>query len=307
MSFRVSHTTLYNYSQTVEMCQNEARLKPRNFDRQTCDSTTFDITPSPSELRERTDFFGNTVTYFAIEQPHNQLRVVATSEVTILPQHKADNENNPIAWETVRTLFQDGGNLPTGSLSPLLQEPGQIEEIIGASKYLHDSPMVDIFPAITDYASRSFLPDRPLVDVVHGLMTQIYSDFVYDPAFTTIATPLSDVLNFRRGVCQDFAHLAISCMRAFGIPARYVSGYIETVQIPGEPRLVGADASHAWFSVYIPNSGWVDFDPTNNTVPFDQHITLAWGRDYSDVAPLKGIAQGGGEHTLSVAVDVIRL
>jgi transglutaminase-like putative cysteine protease len=138
-------------------------------------------------------------------------------------------------------------------------------------------------------------------------MTRIYKDFTYDPNFTTIATPLSDVLHFRRGVCQDFAHLAIACLRAYGIAARYVSGYVETLPQPGKQRLVGADASHAWFSVYSPRIGWLDFDPTNNTVPLDQHITLAWGRDYADVTPLKGIAFGGGQHTLSVSVDVLRL
>jgi transglutaminase-like putative cysteine protease len=138
-------------------------------------------------------------------------------------------------------------------------------------------------------------------------MQRIYKDFIYDPSFTTIATPLSEVLKYRRGVCQDFAHLAIACLRAHGIAARYVSGYVETRPEPGKPRIVGADASHAWFSVYIPGIGWLDFDPTNNTVPLDQHITLAWGRDYADVTPLKGIAFGGGQHTLSVSVDVLRL
>ena len=138
-------------------------------------------------------------------------------------------------------------------------------------------------------------------------MKRIYSDFTYDPTFTTIATPLSEVIRFRRGVCQDFAHLAIGCLRAYGIAARYISGYVETLPEPGKCRLVGSDASHAWFSVYIPGTGWLDFDPTNNTVPLDQHITLAWGRDFSDVTPLKGIALGGGQHTLSVSVDVLRL
>ena len=140
-----------------------------------------------------------------------------------------------------------------------------------------------------------------------AIKVKIYTDFTFDPTFTTIATPLSEVLGFRRGVCQDFAHLAIGSLRAYGIAARYISGYVETLPEPGKQRLTGADASHAWFSVYIPGTGWLDFDPTNNTVPLDQHITLAWGRDYADVTPLKGIAFGGSQHTLSVSVDVLRL
>ena len=180
-------------------------------------------------------------------------------------------------------------------------------EILDAKQYVLDSPMITVMPELADYAEPSFQVNRSLVDVVHDLMQRIYLDFTYDPSFTTIATPLSDVLRHRRGVCQDFAHLAIGCLRAYNIAARYISGYVETVPEAGQPRLVGADASHAWFSVYIPNTGWLDFDPTNNTVPLDQHITLAWGRDYADVTPLKGIAFGGGQHTLSVSVDVLRL
>jgi transglutaminase-like putative cysteine protease len=180
-------------------------------------------------------------------------------------------------------------------------------DILDARQYVIDSPMIKTSAELGSYAQPSFLPNRPLVEVVRDLMQRIYKDFIYDPSFTTIATPLSEVLKYRRGVCQDFAHLAIACLRAHGIAARYVSGYVETRPEPGKPRIVGADASHAWFSVYIPGIGWLDFDPTNNTVPLDQHITLAWGRDYADVTPLKGIAFGGGQHTLSVSVDVLRL
>jgi len=179
--------------------------------------------------------------------------------------------------------------------------------VLDAKQYVLDSPMVTTTQELADYARASFLPGRPLVDVVSDLMQRIYTDFTYDPAFTTIATPLSTVLAHRRGVCQDFAHLAIGCLRSFGLSARYISGYVETLPEPGKPRLIGADASHAWFAVYLPGVGWLDFDPTNNKLPYDQHITLAWGRDYADVTPLKGIAFGGGQHTLSVSVDVLRL
>ncbi|PKM11646.1 MAG: hypothetical protein CVV13_08500 [Gammaproteobacteria bacterium HGW-Gammaproteobacteria-3] len=180
-------------------------------------------------------------------------------------------------------------------------------DLLDARYYVLDSPMITANAELGAYAQASFLPKRPLVAVVQDLMQRIYQDFTYDPSFTTIATPLSEVLRHRRGVCQDFAHLAIACLRAYGIAARYISGYIETAQEPGKPRLIGTDASHAWFAVYIPGSGWLEFDPTNNKLPLNQHITLAWGRDFADVTPLKGIAFGGGQHTLSVSVDVLRL
>ena len=310
MKFRVTHTTFYHYSQPVGLCQNEARLQPRIFWRQQCHSSRFDINPTPLDFSERTDYFGNRVAYFAIQQPHTQLIVSAISEVTIFPRQNNLDLFNQMTWEHVRSLLQEApaqGQAQTQQGQIQLQNQDQTLEILDARQYVLDSPMVTITPELADYAQNSFTANRALVDVVHDLMQRIYKDFTYDPAFTTIATPLSEVLSFRRGVCQDFAHLAIACLRAYGMAARYISGYVETLPEPGKPRLVGADASHAWFSVFIPGTGWLDFDPTNNTVPLDQHITLAWGRDYADVTPLKGIAFGGGQHTLSVSVDVLRL
>lgn len=310
MKYRITHTTFYHYSQPVGLCQNEARLQPRIFWRQQCHNSRFDIKPTPMDFSERIDFFGNRVAYFAIQQPHIQLIVTAISEVTIFPRQNNLDLFNQMTWEQVRSLLQETpvqGQAQSQQGQIQLQNQDQAVEILDARQYILDSPMVTITPELADYAQSSFLPNRALVDVVHDLMQRIYKDFTYDPAFTTIATPLSEVLSFRRGVCQDFAHLAIGCLRAYGIAARYISGYVETLPEPGKPRLVGADASHAWFSVYIPGTGWLDFDPTNNTVPLDQHITLAWGRDYADVTPLKGIAFGGGQHTLSVSVDVLRL
>ena len=310
MKYRITHTTHYHYSQSVGLCQNEARLQPRNFWRQHCDSSRFDIKPTPTDYHERIDFFGNRVAYFAIQQPHTQLIVTAISDVTIFPRQNNLDLFNQVTWEQVRSLLQE---IPSQGQSQSQQSQSQQQhqeqslEILDARQYILDSPMVTITPELADYALSSFLPNRALVDVVHDLMQRIHKDFIYDPTFTTIATPLSDVLSHRRGVCQDFAHLAIACLRAYGIAARYISGYVETLPESGQQRLVGADASHAWFSVYIPGTGWLDFDPTNNTVPLDQHITLAWGRDYADVTPLKGIAFGGGQHTLSVSVDVLRL
>lgn len=312
MKYRITHTTYYRYSQPVGLCQNEARLQPRNFWRQQCHNSRFDIQPTPTDFREWLDFFGNHVTYFAIQQPHTQLTVTAINEVTIFPRQNNSDLANRITWEQARTVLQE---MPVqvqmqnqqGQSQSQLSSEEHIMEILDAKQYVLDSPMITVMPQLADYAEPSFQVNRSLVDVVHDLMQRIYLDFTYDPSFTTIATPLSDVLRHRRGVCQDFAHLAIGCLRAYNIAARYISGYVETVPEAGQPRLVGADASHAWFSVYIPNTGWLDFDPTNNTVPLDQHITLAWGRDYADVTPLKGIAFGGGQHTLSVSVDVLRL
>jgi len=310
VKYRITHTTFYHYSQSVGLCQNEARLQPRNFWRQHCDNSRFDIKPTPMDFHERIDCFGNRVTYFAIQQPHTSLIVSAISDVTIFPRQNNLDLFNQMTWEQGRSLLQEApmqGQAQSQQGQIQQQYQDQSPEILDARQYVLDSPMVTITPELADYALSSFLPNRALVDVVHDLMQRIYKDFTYDPTFTTIATPLSEVLSFRRGVCQDFAHLAIACLRAYGIAARYISGYVETLPEPGKQRLVGTDASHAWFSVYIPDTGWLDFDPTNNTVPLDQHITLAWGRDYSDVTPLKGIAFGGGQHTLSVSVDVLRL
>ena len=310
MKYRITHTTLYHYSQSVGLCQNEARLQPRNFWRQQCHNSRFDIKPTPMDFRERIDFFGNRVAYFAIQQPHIQLIVTTISEVTIFPRQNTLDLFTQMTWEQVRSLLQETplqGQSQSQSGQSQIQNQDQTLEILDARQYVLDSPMVTITPELADYAQSSFLPNRALVDVVHDLMGRIYKDFTYDPTFTTIATPLSKVLSFRRGVCQDFAHLAIACLRAYGIAARYISGYVETLPEPDKQRMVGADASHAWFSVYSPGTGWLDFDPTNNTVPLDQHITLAWGRDYADVTPLKGIAFGGGQHRLSVSVDVLRL
>ena len=323
MKYRITHSTLYDYSQSVGLCQNEARLQPRNFWRQQAHSSDFEITPDPTDFNELTDFFGNRVAYFAVQKPHTKLLVTVVSEVSLYPKQNSLDLFNTITWEQVLQILQASSamnsqseffgqqnlNLNQSQSQSQLQNQNSeyAFELLEARQYVLDSPMVSVNSELADYARLSFQSNRPLVEVVYDLMARIYKDFTYDPAFTTIATPLIEVLRFRRGVCQDFAHLAIACLRSYGIAARYVSGYVETLPEPGKARLVGADASHAWFSVYIPGSGWMDFDPTNNKVPHDQHITLAWGRDFSDVTPLKGIAFGGGQHTLSVSVDVLRL
>ena len=297
MKYRITHVTTYHYSQPVGLCQNEARLQPREFWRQQCLASRFEINPAPADFRERFDFFGNRVAYFAIQQAHAKLDVTTISEVELVPDGKLLELSNAIAWEQVRDWLQSA------------RAVGQddVDEWVEAKQYVLDSPMVVATDELADYAQASFVPGRPILAVVQDLMQRIFSDFTYDPTFTTIATPLSDVLSHRRGVCQDFAHLAIGCLRAYGLAARYISGYVESIPAPGAEKIIGGDESHAWFAVFVPGSGWLEFDPTNNKMPLDQHITLGWGRDYADVTPLKGIAYGGGQHTLSVSVDVQRL
>ncbi|MDX1812257.1 MAG: transglutaminase family protein [Gammaproteobacteria bacterium] len=288
MNYRVIHITEYEYSGTVGLCHNEARLKPRNLPHQTCLNSRVVVNPAPVDYHERTDFFGNIVSFFSVQQPHEKLTIIATSEVSISPERDLFGSGNNQSWEQVVKYLRE---VRSGEILDVLQ-------------YVMDSPMIVSNQELQEYASQSFQPGTPLIDAVNDLMRRIFHDFTYDSEFSTIATPLSDVLAHRRGVCQDFAHLAIACIRSLGLAARYVSGYIETLPPPGEKKLVGADASHAWFSVYFPEAGWIDFDPTNNQMPMDKHITVAWGRDFNDVTPLKGIAFGGGQHKLSVAVDV---
>ena len=288
MKYRVKHTTEFVYEARVGLCYNEARLLPRPLPQQKVLSAVLKIDPLPFDYYERYDYFGNRAVYFSIQQPHDQMLVTAVSEVeTARAKKLAAGEDLP--WEMVRDRLRND----------------RAEEVIYASQFVLDSPTVSVNDQLLDYAQPSFVPGRPLIDAVNGLMQRIYREFKYDPEFSTIATPLKDVIEHRSGVCQDFAHLGIGCLRALGLAARYVSGYIETVPPPGKERLIGADASHAWFSTYLPGAGWVDFDPTNNQQPGDRHITVAWGRDFVDVTPLKGVAFGSGEHELKVSVDVL--
>jgi len=288
MKYHVVHTTEFVYEARAGLCYNEARLLPRDLPNQHVLSTQLQINPSPHDYYERFDFFGNRTAYFSIQQPHDQLIVTAVSEVETLVTPMLDLAAS-LSWEQARERLRND----------------RAEEIMMASQFVIDSPTITIDALLEEYAEPSFVPGRPLVEAVHDLMQRIYREFTYDPEFSTIATPLREVLEHRSGVCQDFAHLAIGCLRSKGLAARYVSGYIETAPPPGKERLIGADASHAWFSVYQPGFGWLDFDPTNNQIPGERHITVAWGRDYADVTPLKGVAFGGGEHELKVSVDVL--
>jgi len=286
MRYRITHRTEYRYSEPVDSGYNEARLLPRALDRQQVLCASLAIDPPASDQRERSDYFGNRVVAFSLDRPHRSLTVTSSSEVVVEPRVDGLDLFAGESWEQARAALREATD-PEGLLA---------RDLVLAS------PLVPLGEALSAYAAPSFSPGRPLLDAV-----RVHRDFRYDPEFTTLSTPLADVLAHRRGVCQDFAHLAIGCLRSQGLAARYVSGYIETLPPPGKPRLIGADASHAWFSVYVPDCGWVDFDPTNNQLPESRHITVAWGRDYADVTPLKGVIFGGGQMQLTVSVDVLDL
>jgi transglutaminase-like putative cysteine protease len=248
-----------------------------------------EVEPKPTLVRERVDYFGNASTYVAIEGMSQELTLTARSRVAILPAIPPIAAATP-AWESVAAQFRQAS-------------PGGWFEV----EFALDSPLVRRNAELAGYAHTSFPPGRPVLEGVLALTGQIHRDFIFDPTATTVATPLAEVFRQRRGVCQDFAHLLLGCLRSLDLPARYVSGYLETSAPPGMNRLVGADASHAWVSAYIPGSGWVEVDPTNNLLVADRHITVAWGRDYSDVSPVRGVAVGSGTHSLEVAVDVVRV
>jgi transglutaminase-like putative cysteine protease len=283
--YDVTHITEYRYSESVAVAHHVARLRPRNLPHQECLHHELVVAPDSAVTSTHEDYFGNLVTFFEVQGAHKHLVVRARSTVAVsdaaLPEphetppweHAADRAS--MSFEAVDLVFDS-----TESKAPL---------------------------SVEVYARTSFPAGRPLLDAVLDLTERIHDEFTFDPKATTVATPLADVLASRRGVCQDFARLEIACLRSLGIPARYVSGYMETVPAPGTPRLVGADASHAWLAVYCPGIGWIPVDPTNNLVPSDRHITLAWGRDYHDVSPIRGVILGGGAHALRVQVDVVRL
>jgi transglutaminase-like putative cysteine protease len=289
MRYRVTHTTEYTYGEIVPLCHNMIRLRPRETERQRLISSEVAIDPAPATHREGIDFFGNHVTWFSVQEPHQGLAVTSRSEVDVTagPADVAVPSNEP--WESVRQSLVT--RLDPATLS--------------ARQYIYESPHVPRSANVHEYARASFLPGRPLYDCVADLMGRIHADFRFVAGATCVGTTVEDVLRLRQGVCQDFSHLMITCIRSMGLAARYVSGYLVTVPAPGTQKLVGVDASHAWLSVFFPDGmGWLDFDPTNNVCPAEQHVTVAWARDYDDVAPVKGVIIGGHQHGLRVSVDV---
>ena len=292
MQFRIRHSTHYKYARRVTHCYNLANVVPRNTRRQRCLSNRITVSPHPAITRKRTDYFGNEACHFEIQRTHKELIITSVSDVQI------DDHD--------RELDLDLGYSYQETLDYLRQTKTQ--QVLDATEFILNSPMIERSEALADYARPSFEPGRSLKACVSELTSRIFNDFAYDPEFTTIATPLSEVLAHKRGVCQDFAHLQVGCLRSMGIPAKYVSGYIETLPAPGEEKLVGADATHAWIAYFSPNEGWVEFDPTNDKAANSQHIVTALGRDYYDVTPVKGVIFGGGESPiLSVSVDVARI
>lgn len=287
MNYNITHRTLYDYAAPVAVSQHVARLMPRVTATQMRETFSLQIFPEPTVRKERADYFGNQLCLFSIQALHQKLEIITHSRVNVAARRPVMAEATP-TWETVAALFRD-------PVSP---------EVVESYEFVFDSPQVRASFELADYARQSFAPGTPLLQAVADLNRRIFTDFKYAPKATTVATPLEEVLQKRRGVCQDFAHLGIAFLRSLGLPARYVSGYLRTRPPEGKPRLVGADASHAWFAVFCPGEGWVDFDPTNNCLPGEEHITVAYGRDFGDVSPVAGIITGGGQHEVKVSVDV---
>jgi transglutaminase-like putative cysteine protease len=287
VNYRIIHRTLYDYTAPVTVSHHVARLEPRVTAVQERVAFEMQITPAPALRKERTDYFGNQLRFFSIQESHRHLEITSTSRVSVRAAKPAAPES-PTPWGEAAQLFRD-------PVSPEVVEPYQ---------FVFDSPQVRASFDLFDYARESFPKDAPVLAGVRDLARRIHQDFQYDPKATTVATQLEEVMKSRRGVCQDFAHLGIACLRSLGLPARYVSGYLRTRVPEGKERLVGADASHAWFSVFCPAAGWRDFDPTNNVEPAEEHITIAFGRDFGDVSPVAGIITGGGRHVVKVSVDV---
>jgi transglutaminase-like putative cysteine protease len=286
MRYRVTHTTKYEYSSPVSLSHNQNRLRPRSLEYQTVVEPSVAISPEPRTRQRWIDSFGNETEFFSIEQSHREMTVCATSEVARTTPRTVGL--GQVAWEEiVRNVT-----------SPLNPETRRASQFVFDSRYAKKSQQA------YDYAVKSFVPGRSVMGCAIDLTRRIFQEFEYDPQATQVSTPTLAVLEGRRGVCQDFAHVQIACMRSMGIPCRYVSGYLLTHAPEGKTKLVGSDASHAWVSVYMGQGNWVDFDPTNNLIPTVEHITIGWGRDYGDVCPVQGVLIGGGATILTVSVDV---
>ena len=292
MRYRIKHITEYQYASRVSHCYNMAHLMPRNSRRQKCLSTHLDIQPGATFNVKREDYFGNWAHHFEIHNPHKKLRIVATSDVETKDQVSMMDLDLGVTCAQARELMRNSKDL----------------DVLLAREFMLDSGMVRTSDELRDYAAELFSDDKSLLKATLELTQKIYREFKYNPQATTIATPIAEVMENREGVCQDFAHVQIGILRALGFAAKYVSGYLETLPAPGQEKLVGADASHAWISVYAPGEGWFEFDPTNNCMVGEQHIITAWGRDFYDVTPLCGVIFGGGNAPiLTVSVDVQRI
>lgn len=285
MIYDIRHRTTFTYEEMVSVSQHVLHLTPRPHPQQDCLETALVVEPKPAVDSIGEDYFGNPVRYLTVQEPHEQLVVDARSRVEVHPieQPLAPAESDP--WDAVwRRLHEDN--------------------VLPAYEFTFDSPYVQGSDEAQDYARQSFLPGRPVLEAAMDLTSRIFGEFEYRGGVSDVSTPVSEVFAMRRGVCQDFAHLEIACLRSLGLAARYVSGYLLTRPPEGKEKLVGSDASHAWLAIWVGEQGWVDLDPTNNLVPGLEHITVSWGRDYGDVSPINGFIVGGGAHQVNVAVDV---
>jgi transglutaminase-like putative cysteine protease len=285
VTYDLVHATRYAYTESVSVSHHVARLSPRALNHQECLEHALAVDPAPAVRSSHTDYFGNPTTFFAMQGAHRRLTVTARSRVRVSPRTAPEPAETP-PWEAA----SDRALLPFDAIEAQF-----------------DSAALQDAPDFVAYARLSFAPGRPLLEAVADLTARVYQDFTFDPKATTVTTSLSEVFRLRRGVCQDFTRFEIACLRSLGVPALYVSGYLETAPPPGMPRRVGADASHAWLAVHCPGVGWIDVDPTNNLLPSTGHVTLARGLDYGDVSPVRGVIHGGGQHSLQVNVDVIRV
>ncbi len=287
MKYEVSHVTEYVYSQPVSISHHLLHMTPRSCSHQVTHRSALVIEPAPAVSADGIDYFGNPTTFMIVQKSHEALTVRAKSMI--------DVETAPSP--------EPGGTVPWDQIPDQLKADSS-KPMLDIAQYRYASPFTSSGQEVRGYAGASFSPGLPVLEAALDLTSRIFRDFAYDGSATDVSTPVDEVMRLRRGVCQDFAHLQIACLRSLGLPARYVSGYLLTHPPEGQEKLVGADASHAWLSIWCPGHGWVDLDPTNDLIPGDEHITLAWGRDYGDVSPVNGVMVGGGEHDVKVAVDV---
>jgi transglutaminase-like putative cysteine protease len=287
MRYRVRHSSAYRYGSDIMLAHHLLHLTPRPAQGQRIHAFRMEVEPTPSVITQHQDYFGNPTTYLELHEPHMRLSVKTDIDIEV-DEDRPEVADMDIPWETLRDRLI--ATTDEGSRA--------------ASVFAYDSTMVSVSTDLRDFALPSFTPGRPIGEAVLDLTTRINDEFTFDPDATTISTPVAEVLENKRGVCQDFAHLQIGCLRSLGLAARYVSGYLRTIPPPGKARAVGSDVSHAWLSVWCGGESWLDMDPTNGRAGSSDLITLAWGRDYGDVSPLQGVIIGSSIQHLTVAVDV---
>lgn len=288
MKYRIAHSTNYRYPAPVSVCHNTLMLSPQSSGRLQVESHRLVIRPTPISVKKRRDMFGNAVNRFSLEENHSQLTIVANSRVTVISKPVDESAESPTCDRLIESLSSCADT-----------------NWLATAPFCFDSPRITRGRNFIDYAATSLVGDKPVLQAARDLTSQIHREFSYDTNATKVDTLPDAALAGKHGVCQDFAHVAIACLRSYRIPARYVSGYLRTLPPPGKPRMVGADESHAWIAAYCGESlGWVELDPTNDCICGPDHIPIAYGRDYTDVVPVKGVFLGGGEPQLSVSVDV---